>query len=200
MKIDEKISVLEAILFSSGEPMESSKLAEAIDVDKSTLDKLIELLNDRYLNCSSALKVYLLNDSYQLGTKEEYAGYIKKAMETKNNSKLSQAAFEVLTIIAYNQPVTKGFVEHVRGVDSSSVVNSLVEKGLLEEAGRIDVPGRPIAFKTTANFLRSFKLKSLDDLPPLPNQERQVSFDDVLDEETKELYGSESGFENTDEE
>lgn len=190
MKIDEKISVLEAILFSSGEPMESSKLAEAIEVDKSTLDKLVSLLNDKYSNCSSALKVYLLNDSYQLGTREEYSSHIKKAMETKNNSKLSQAAFEVLTIIVYNQPVTKGFVEHVRGVDSSSVVNSLVEKGLLEEAGRIDVPGRPIAFKTTSNFLRSFKLKSLDDLPPLPNQERQVSFDDVLDEETKDISGS----------
>lgn len=190
MKIDEKISVLEAILFSSGEPMESSKLAEAIEVDISTLDKLVSLLNDKYSNCSSALKVYLLNDSYQLGTREEYSSHIKKAMETKNNSKLSQAAFEVLTIIAYNQPVTKGFVEHVRGVDSSSVVNSLVEKGLLEEAGRIDVPGRPIAFKTTSNFLRSFKLKSLDDLPPLPNQERQVSFDDVLDEETKDISGS----------
>ena len=198
MKIDEKISVLEAILFSSGEPMESSKLAEAIEVDKSTLDKLVSLLNDKYSNCSSALKVYLLNDSYQLGTREEYSSHIKKAMETKNNSKLSQAAFEVLTIIAYNQPVTKGFVEHVRGVDSSSVVNSLVEKGLLEEAGRIDVPGRPIAFKTTSNFLRSFKLKSLDDLPPLPNQERQVSFDDVLDEETKDISGSD--IENNDSE
>lgn len=196
MKIDEKISVLEAILFSSGEPMESSRLAEAIEVDKSTLDKLVSLLNDKYSNCSSALKVYLLNDSYQLGTREEYSSHIKKAMETKNNSKLSQAAFEVLTIIAYNQPVTKGFVEHVRGVDSSSVVNSLVEKGLLEEAGRIDVPGRPIAFKTTSNFLRSFKLKSLDDLPLLPNQERQVSFDDVLDEETKDISGSD--IENTD--
>lgn len=196
MKIDEKTSVLEAILFSSGEPMESSRLAEAIEVDKSTLDKLVSLLNDKYSNCSSALKVYLLNDSYQLGTREEYSSHIKKAMETKNNSKLSQAAFEVLTIIAYNQPVTKGFVEHVRGVDSSSVVNSLVEKGLLEEAGRIDVPGRPIAFKTTSNFLRSFKLKSLDDLPLLPNQERQVSFDDVLDEETKDISGSD--IENTD--
>lgn len=179
MKIDEKISVLEAILFSSGEPIDAVRLQEAIEVDKSTLDKLIELLNDRYKNCASALYVYLLNDSYQLGTREEYAPYIKKAMETKNNSKLSQAAFEVLTIIAYNQPVTKGFVEHVRGVDSSSVVNSLVEKGLLEEAGRIDVPGHPIAFKTTANFLRSFKLKSLDDLPPLPNQETQVTLENI---------------------
>lgn len=198
MKIDEKISVLEAILFSSGDPIESSKLEEVIDVDRATLDKLIGLLNDRYFNCGSALRVYLLNDSYQLGTREEYAEYIKKAMETKNNSKLSQAAFEVLTIIAYNQPVTKGFVEHVRGVDSSSVVNSLVEKGLLEEAGRIDVPGRPIAFKTTANFLRSFKLKSLEDLPSLPNQERQVSFDDVLEEEVKQIDSNNGDFEETD--
>ncbi len=182
MKIDEKISVLEAILFSSGEPIESSKLEEVIEVDKSTLNKLIELLNDRYKNCSSALCVYLLNDSYQLGTREYYAPYIKKAMETKNNSKLSQAALEVLTIIAYNQPVTKGFVEHVRGVDSSSVVNSLVEKGLLEEAGRIDVPGRPISFKTTANFLRCFKLKSLDDLPKLPNQETMVNEQFTIDD------------------
>lgn len=180
MNIDEKISVLEAILFASGEPVDSDRLQEAIEIDKGTLDKLMNLLNDRYKNCGSALYVYLLNNSYQLGTREEYAPYIKKAMETKNNSKLSQAAFEVLTIIAYNQPVTKGFVEHVRGVDSSSVVNSLVEKGLLEEAGRIDVPGRPIAFKTTANFLRCFKMKSLDELPKLPSQngEMQVSLEE----------------------
>ncbi len=179
MNIDEKISVVEAILFSSGEPIDTERLQEAIEVDKVTLDKLINLLNDRYSNSNSALVIYRLDDSFQLGTREEYAPYIKKAMETKNNSKLLQAALEVLTIIAYNQPVTKGFVEHVRGVDSSSVVNSLVEKGLLEEAGRIDVPGRPIAFKTTANFLRSFKLKSLDELPPLPNQETQITLDDI---------------------
>ena len=87
---------------------------------------------------------------------------------------------EVLTIIAYNQPVTKGFVEHIRGTDSSSVVNSLVEKNLLEEAGRLDVPGRPIAYKTTAAFLRSFQLSSLDDLPAVPNGDSQVSFDELL--------------------
>lgn len=179
MNIDEKISVLEAVLFSSGDPIDSERLQEATDTDKSTLDRLVCLLNDRYAEISSALIVYQLDDSYQLGTIEEYAPYIKKAMETKNNSKLSQAALEVLTIIAYNQPVTKGFVEHVRGVDSSSVVNSLVEKGLLEEAGRIDVPGRPIAFKTTANFLRCFKMKSLDELPSLPNHEQQVTLEDI---------------------
>ncbi|MDE6709912.1 MAG: SMC-Scp complex subunit ScpB, partial [Oscillospiraceae bacterium] len=85
-----------------------------------------------------------------------------------------------LTIIAYNQPVTKGFVEHIRGIDSSSVVNSLVEKNLLEEAGRLDVPGKPIAYRTTPAFLRCFQLTSIDDLPPLPNSEGQVSFDEIL--------------------
>ncbi|MDE5577553.1 MAG: SMC-Scp complex subunit ScpB, partial [Oscillospiraceae bacterium] len=89
-------------------------------------------------------------------------------------------AMEVLTIIAYNQPVTKGFVEHVRGIDSSSVVNSLVEKNLLEEAGRLDVPGKPIAYKTTPAFLRCFQLSSLDDLPALPDSDGQVSFDEIL--------------------
>lgn len=190
MKIDEKISILEAILFSVGEPIDSEKLEESIQADKETLDKLAELLNERYKNCGSALCVYQLGSSYQLGTKEEYAQYIKKAMETKNNAKLSQAAFEVLTIIAYNQPVTKGFVEHVRGVDSSGVVNSLIEKGLLEEAGRIDVPGRPIAFKTTSNFLRCFKLKSLDDLPALPNQEQQITLEDLEVKEDNNMEDS----------
>lgn len=184
MTIDEKITVLEAILFASGEPIEGDRIAESGDIEAELLDKLVDLLNEKYENTKSALVILKLNSFYQLTTRKEYSEYIKKSLETKNNVKLSQAAFEVLTIIAYNQPVTKGFVEHVRGVDSSSVVNSLVEKKLLEEAGRIDVPGRPIAFKTTNNFLRCFSLSSLDDLPPLPNQERQVSFDDILQNET----------------
>ena len=99
--------------------------------------------------------------------------------------RLSPAAMEVLTIIAYNQPVTKGFVEHVRGIDSSSVVNSLLEKNLLEEAGRLDVPGRPIAYKTTDAFLRAFQLSSLEELPALPSADGQVSFDEILINETE---------------
>ena len=107
--------------------------------------------------------------------------YVKLAAETKKNAPLTPAAMEVLTIIAYNQPVTKSFVEHIRGTDSSSVVNSLVEKGLLEEAGRLDVPGRPIAYRTTPVFLRCFGFESLDDLPPLPGHvpdEAEVSEDE----------------------
>lgn len=182
MLTDEKISVIEAILFASGEPVLKQTLCEIIDVDEENLDKLVVLLRERYLNISSAVEILELGDSYQLAARREYSPYIKTALEVKKNVTLSQAAFEVLTIVAYNQPVTKGFIENVRGVDSSSVVNSLVEKGLLEEAGRIDVPGRPVAYKTTNGFLRAFQISSLSELPPLPNQETQVTFDEVLEE------------------
>lgn len=180
MKINEGISVIEAILFASGEPIETEKLCTAAGIEEDTLLKLIPLLMDRYESTGSALTVLKLGNCYQLAVKSDYIEYIRAALETKKNTPLSPAAMEVLTIIAYNQPVTKGFVEHIRGIDSSSVVNSLVEKNLLEEAGRLDVPGRPIAYKTTSAFLRCFQLSSLDDLPALPNSEGQVSFDEIL--------------------
>mgnify|MGYP000051453820 CR=1 FL=1 len=180
MQIDEKLSIIEAILFASGEPVELEKLSLASGIEEETVPKLVQLLIDRYENNKSSLTIIKLNNSYQLATKSEYSEYIKSAMETKRATPLSPAAMEVLTIIAYNQPVTKGFVEHVRGVDSSSVVNSLIEKNLLEEAGRLDVPGRPLAYKTTNTFLRCFQLSSLDDLPPLPSHSDQVSFDEIL--------------------
>jgi segregation and condensation protein B len=111
-------------------------------------------------------------------SREEYAPQIRQVLETKRNVPLSNAAMEVLTIIAYNQPVSKGFVENVRGVDSSSVVNNLTEKGLIEEAGRLDVPGKPIVYRTTPVFLRSFGLASLAELPPLSDfrEKEQLEF------------------------
>ena len=180
MKINEGIAVIEAILFAHGEPIEAEKLCAAAGIEEDTLIKLIQLLGDRYESEESALTVMKLGNSYQLAVKADFIDYVRAALETKKNTPLSPAAMEVLTIIAYNQPVTKGFVEHIRGIDSSSVVNSLVEKNLLEEAGRLDVPGKPIAYKTTPAFLRCFQLTSIDDLPPLPNSEGQVSFDEIL--------------------
>lgn len=180
MKINEGISVVEAILFAHGEPIEAEKLCAAAGIEEDTLTKLIQLLGDRYEADESALTVMKLGNSYQLAVRAEFIDYVRAALETKKNTPLSPAAMEVLTIIAYNQPVTKGFVEHIRGIDSSSVVNSLVEKNLLEEAGRLDVPGKPIAYRTTPAFLRCFQLTSIDDLPPLPNSEGQVSFDEIL--------------------
>lgn len=180
MKINEEISIIEAILFASGEPVEIQRLSEAAGIDTDTVEKIVQLLNDRYETNESSMQVIRLADSYQLCVKERYIDYIRAAMETKKAAPLSAAAMEVLTIVAYNQPVTKGFVEHIRGIDSSSVVNSLVEKNLLEEAGRLDVPGKPIAYRTTSAFLRCFQLSSIDDLPAVPNGDGQVSFDELL--------------------
>ncbi|MBQ8568834.1 MAG: SMC-Scp complex subunit ScpB [Oscillospiraceae bacterium] len=187
MKLTESISAVEAVLFACGEPVERERLVSATGIEDERIEKIIQLLNDRYEDADSSLMVMKLGSCWQLCVKGEYIDYVKGAMETKKNTPLSAAAMEVLTIVAYNQPVTKSFVEHVRGVDSSSVVNSLVEKNLLEEAGRLDVPGKPIAYRTTAAFLRSFQLESLDDLPELPNQQ-QVSLSELLadDNESEE--------------
>lgn len=183
MQLNDKILILEAILFASGDPISQDKLCDASGIENESIPKLIQLLEDRYESCESALRVIKLGDCYQLATRLEYAGPIKSALESKRNATLSPAAMEVLTIVAYNQPVTKSFIEHIRGVDSSGTVNSLVDKNLLEEAGRLDVPGRPIAYKTTNTFLRCFKLSSLNDLPPLPSKNDQMSFNDINDEE-----------------
>lgn len=183
MEIKEKLGAIEAILFASGEPIEIYRLSEASGVDVGTLPSLIKLLNDRYDDVGSGLAIKKLDSSYQMCTREEFAPQIKAALETKKSTPLSNAAMEALTIIAYNQPVSKGFVENVRGVDSSSVVNNLVEKGLVEEAGRLDVPGKPIVYRTTAVFLRSFGLSSVADLPPLPGHENI----NISDEEEPQL-------------
>lgn len=187
MKINEEISIVEAILFASGEPIEANRIAAAAGIEADMVFKIVQLLNDRFEKDGSSMQVIKLSDSYQLCVKAEYIDYIRAAMETKKAAPLSPAAMEVLTIIAYNQPVTKGFVEHIRGIDSSSVVNSLVEKNLLEEAGRLDVPGRPIAYRTTSTFLRCFQLGSIDDLPAIPNSDGQVSFDEILIRNNEEI-------------
>jgi segregation and condensation protein B len=165
----EGIAIVEAILFASGEPISAESIAAAAKIETELADKLIRELEDRYEDTGSALTVLRLNDSYQLAARREYYDYIRRAFDRRRAQPLSQAALEVLTIIAYNQPVTKSFIEHVRGVDSASLVNTLVDKGLLAEAGRLDVPGKPIAYGTTDVFLRTFGLESLADLPPIPS-------------------------------
>ena len=174
-------AAVEAVLFASGEPVESEKLCEAVGIVKDQLEEALGSLADKYSKAESGITLLSLNGSYQLATKEELATFIKAALEIKKNSVLSP-----VTIVAYNQPVTKGFVEHVRGVDSSGVVNSLVDKGLLAEAGRLDLPGRPIAYKTTDNFLRCFRLSSLDDLPPIPDKQEQITIDEITKENDTE--------------
>ena len=183
LQLNEKIGAVEAILFASGEPVEEKRISEAAVLDKGSIAGIVKTLNNRYDDNGSALKIVRLGTSYQMCTREEYAEYIRSAIEYKKQIPLSNAAMEALTVIAYNQPVTKGFVENVRGIDSSSVINSLVEKELLEESGRLDVPGRPVAYKTTENFLRCYGLSSLDDLPPLVREDTD-SQTSLFDEES----------------
>jgi segregation and condensation protein B len=193
LEIKDKLGAIEAILFASGEPIEIYRLSEASGVDAGTLPSMIRLLNERYEDCGSGICIKKLDSSFQMCTREEFAPQVRAALETKRTAPLSNAAMEALTIIAYNQPVSKGFVENVRGIDSSSVINNLVEKGLVEEAGRLDVPGKPIVYRTTAVFLRSFGLSSVADLPPLPGQSDLVleTEEEFVDRELAEAQQTE---------
>ena len=190
MEIKEKLGAIEAILFASGEPIELYRLSEASGVETGSVPELIELLNERYSDNGSGICIKKLDSSYQMCTNEKYAPQIRAALETKRSAPLSNAAMEALTVIAYNQPVSKGFVENVRGIDSSAVINNLVDKGLVEEAGRLDVPGKPLVYRTTSVFLRSFGLSSVADLPPLAGYGTDNNTEDVqllLDAEEEEI-------------
>lgn len=182
MKFSERMAAVEAVLFACGEPIELEKLAQAAEIEKEAAERMVERLNAGYGERGSAVIIGKLGDSYQMMTRPEYARYIKTALETRRQAPLSPAALEVLAIVAYNQPVTRGFVDQVRGVDSGGVVRSLVERDLLEEHGRLnDVPGRPIAYRTTDNFLRCFKLNTLGDLPPIPGNSDQITLEEYDD-------------------
>lgn len=169
-KLERYETIAEAILFAGGEPVEQSVVAEAMELDDEAAVSVLVSLKAKYEKFESAVEVKRLGTCWQLCTKRDYESYIKAAFEIRKNAPLSQAALEVLAIIAYNQPVTRAFIEQVRGVDSSSVVTTLVEKGLVEECGRLDLPGKPIAYRTTSLFLRSFSLESLEDLPPVVDE------------------------------
>lgn len=173
-------SQLEAVLFAAGDPLSTAKLAQALNLSEQELEPLLEEYGHRLEAPERGFRLMRLEDCVQLTTKREHEGVVKEALQLRKNTPLSNAALEVLAIVAYNQPVTKSFVEQVRGVDSSTIVNSLTEKELLEEAGRLDVPGRPILYQTTPNFLRCFGLSSLEDLPKLPDESGQLKMDDVI--------------------
>ena len=179
MNAIQMLSLAEAILFASGEPLEVARIAEALETDIETtqiiLSNYTKALDERH----SGLCLLKLDDRYQLCTRLEYAEKIRSVLEIKRNMPLSQAAFEVLAVVAYNQPVTKSYIEQVRGVDCSGVLSTLSIKGLVEEKGRLDLPGRPLLYGTTPEFLRCFCLSSLSDLPNLPDKNDESDPDDT---------------------
>ena len=177
--MNQTCGALEAILFASGDPIELSKLATAVEEEEELVGTLLGKIKEKYNAIDSGVSLVQLDHSFQICTKPIYADAIKAALELKRNTPLTNAAMEVLAIIAYNQPVTRSFVEQIRGVDSSQTVNSLVEKELVEEAGRLDLPGRPISYQTSLSFLRTFGMKSIEELPPLPPEHGQAIMDDL---------------------
>ena len=182
---------LEAILFASGEPVSVTRMAQAIETDEDTVSRLCEDLRQEYEMRRGGIRLVKLDDAYQFCTAKDSAAAVRAALEIRRNTPLSQAALEVLAVIAYNQPVTKAFIEQVRSVDCGAVIQGLMLKGLVEERGRLELPGRPLLYGTTAGFLRSFGLQTLEDLPPLPEEEQQrlmtePTLDDVIRESEQE--------------
>ncbi len=175
------ISVCEAILFAAGEPLEVARIAEALELDITETETALAQLEAKLVERESGICLLKLGNKYQLCSKTEYAPQIRAVLEIKKNAPLSPAAFEVLAVVAYNQPVTKAYVEQIRGVDCSGVISTLIARGLLEEKGRLDLPGRPLLYGTTPAFLRCFCITSLSQLPELPNK-KDLGIDDPDDE------------------
>ncbi len=177
----------EAILFASGEPVEISRIAQALELEADVVSGALWELSMALDERQSGICLLRLGSKYQLCSRVEYAQQVRNVLDLKKNAPLSPAAFEVLAVVAYNQPVTKAYIEQIRGVDCSGVVATLCQKGLLEEKGRLDLPGRPLLYGTTPDFLRCFCLSSLSDLPELPEKpEIGQEPDDEIDNEQGE--------------
>lgn len=172
MKIHEMQAAAEAVLFAAGEPIETVRIAEALEIDTDAAELVLKGLAERLEEAGSGLCVLKLAEKYQLCTRTDFAGIIRSVLEIKRNIPLSSAAFEVLAVVAYNQPITKSYIEQVRGVDCSGVISTLCQRGLIEEKGRLELPGRPLLYGTTPEFLRCFCLSSLDELPELPDKDK----------------------------
>ena len=181
---------LEAVLFSLGEAVEIEKLAEALEVKEEEIKEASAALQKKYEEENRGIKIIEIENSLQMCSNPEYCEGIKRVTQIKKQAGLSSAALETLSIIAYNQPVTKGTIEFIRGVDSTYSVTRLLERGFIDELGRAETPGRPILYGTTTEFLRCFGLKSLEELPPLPEKQNPVAEEnketDIIEEVAEE--------------
>ena len=162
-------SAIEGILFASGEPVKADRICVALDLDRPTVEQVLQKLMDYYAYERRGIRLVRMEDCWQMCSAPDCADVIRKAFEIRKPARLSQPALEVLTIIAYYQPTTRAYVDQIRGVDSAYTIGLLLERKLIEECGRLQVPGRPHLYRTTRNFLRAFHLNSLDDLPEMPD-------------------------------
>ena len=194
MELKELESAIEGILFAAGDPMPTERLCLVLEQDRETVDSVCQRLADQYSYERRGIRLVKLDNCWQMCSAPDWADQIRRAMENRKPARLSQPALEVLAIIAYFQPVTRAYIEQVRGVDSSYTVSLLLERELICEAGRLSVPGRPMQFRTTKNFLRSFGLTSLADLPELPSATQEgVQMTLELESAIERLQESEAG-------
>lgn len=181
---------IEGILFAAGEPVKASKLAIVLETDIDKITAAVDELKREYNDERRGFMIIDILEGYQICSRPEYYRYIQEILGEQRNQPLSNAAMEALAIIAYKQPITRGQIEHIRGVNSDGCVNRLYERGLIDEAGRLDAPGRPILYVTTDTFLRCFGLKSPKDLPPINFRQLKI---DELDEENENVDSSDDG-------
>lgn len=199
MKVDEMQAAVEAILFAAGEPIEYEKIAEALEIEPEYVENLLINLGASLEERGSGICLVRMDNRFQLCTRSQYSDKVRAVLEIKKNAPLSGAAFEVLAVVAYNQPVTKSFVEQVRGVDCSGVISTLCQKGLIEEKGRLDLPGRPLLYGTTPEFLKCFSVSSIDELPDLPEHEDIPKKEELPDQLSLDLQGEAEADSNSEE-
>ena len=186
MEISKKKAIIEAILFSAGRPVKKSDLILALEISQEDLENLVENMQEEYKQENRGIEIIKMEDSYQLCSKKELYSYIYPVLDKRNKPSLSNAALETLAIVAYNPQITRAEIEAIRGVSADACVYKLLEYGLIEEAGKIDLPGKPMSYKTTPEFLRMFGYSSLEELPELPryklDENKQIVIDELIEE------------------
>ncbi|MCI9063725.1 MAG: SMC-Scp complex subunit ScpB [Clostridia bacterium] len=189
MELDiEKIkSIIESILFISGRVVEIKEIEIATEVSKEDLEQIIASMQEEYKNDNRGIEIIKINDGYQLCSKRENYEYVCQVIDKRNKPKLSNAALETLSIIAYNPRISRAEIEAIRGVSVDATIYKLLEYELIEEAGKLDLPGRPMSYKTTEEFLKMFGYNSLNDLPELPRYKLDENHQIVIDEITEDL-------------
>ncbi len=164
---------VEAVIFAAGDPVPLDKLSMVLEISPEKLDEVIDAIQNKFDKKTSGIRLMRFKDSVQFVSKSEYVETVRKVLEINKSAPLSNAAMEVLALVAYNEPVTKAYIEQVRGVDCSGVLANLIQKELVEERGRLELPGRPLLYGTTENFLRCFGISSIEELPEIPKADSQ---------------------------
>jgi len=187
MEINEKKAIIEAILFAAGREVTRNELMLALELSAQDVDSIIKNMKEEYKNEKRGIELIEADNSYQLCTKKDLYEYIYPVLDKRSKPNLSNAALETLAIIAYNPRITRAEIENIRGVSADGCVYKLLEYGLIEESGKLDLPGKPMSYKTTSNFLKLFGYSSLEELPELPkyklDENKQIVIDDLVEEE-----------------